>query len=82
MESTNELKVVLISNDNEKFSVSLEVARMSALVRNMLPDDYADDEEDETCVPLPNVNAATLSKVLAFCVHYLMEPMTPLVKVR
>eukprot|EP01031_Cornospumella_fuschlensis_P025383 gene25383-30650_t len=77
MEVTPETKVTLVSNDNEKFSVSVEVAKMSALVRNMLPDE---DDEEESCVPLPNVNSSTLSKVLAFCLHYLAEPMTPLVK--
>ena len=48
---------------------------MSELVKGMLEDESADDE-DTTEIPLPNVKAAVLKKVIEFCSHHRSEPMT------
>jgi len=52
---------------------------MSELVKGMLEDDGADDEET-TEIPLPNVKAAVLKKVIEFCSHHKSEPMTEIEK--
>ena len=73
-------QIKLVSQENESFSVSLEVAKMSTLVKTMLSDDAEDNEEKE--IPLPNVKSPTLAKVIEFCKQHVIEPMTPFEKVR
>lgn len=52
---------------------------MSELVKSMMDDD--DDDEQETKeIPLPNVKAQVLRKVIEFCEHHLEEPMTEIEK--
>lgn len=59
---------------------------MSELVKSMMEeneDDDADDDEEEkkvTEIPLPNVKAEVLKKVIEFCEHHLQEPMTEIEK--
>ncbi|KAL3137111.1 hypothetical protein ABBQ32_006689 [Trebouxia sp. C0010 RCD-2024] len=55
-------KVTLKSSDKQEFQVDEDVAFQSITVKNMLEDTGAD-----FAVPLPNVNGATLSKVLEYC---------------
>lgn len=52
----------LVSQEQEKFTVSKKVANMSELVKTM-----SDGDKDEKEIPLPNVKSAVLSKV----VHYM-----------
>ena len=52
---------------------------MSELVKGMLEDDSGDDD-DTTEIPLPNVKAAVLKKVIEFCSHHKSEPMTEIEK--
>ena len=52
---------------------------MSELVKGML-DDESGDDDDTTEIPLPNVKAAVLKKVIEFCSHYKSEPMTEIKK--
>jgi len=52
---------------------------MSELVKGMLEDESGDDD-DTTEIPLPNVKAAVLKKVIEFCSHYKSEPMTEIEK--
>ncbi|KAL3761331.1 hypothetical protein ACHAWU_000465 [Discostella pseudostelligera] len=70
--------VNLVSKEGESFTVETEVARMSELVRAMLDDDCDDDGVTE--IPLPNVKAAVLRKVIEFCQHHRTEPMTEIEK--
>lgn len=53
---------LLQSSDKQEFQVDEDVAFQSITVKNMLEDTGAD-----FAVPLPNVNGATLSKVLEYC---------------
>lgn len=63
--------VTLLSSDGQTFTVDAAVARMSLQVCNTLEE----CGEDEGPVPLPNVDSATLAKVLEFCVfHALAHP--------
>lgn len=74
-----ERDVKLVSLDGDSFVVPLKVAKMSHLVNTMLIDD---DSEEEKEIPLPNVKAATLAKVIEYCRHYMEDPMTEFEKVR
>lgn len=52
---------------------------MSELVKSMI--DENDDDDEVTEIPLPNVKAAILTKVLEFCKHYKKtEPMNEIEK--
>ena len=59
----------LESNDAEVFEVEVNVACQSKVLKVMLEDtgDIADDDDP---VPLPNVNGATLRKVIAWCTQH------------
>ncbi|GAX14587.1 hypothetical protein FisN_6Lh367 [Fistulifera solaris] len=74
--------VKLTSKEGETFDVPRKVAMMSKLVKDTFSDDDdEDDEEDETEVkevPLPNVTAPVLKKVIEYCTHYQDEEMTPI----
>ncbi|ORY80033.1 S-phase kinase-associated protein 1A-like protein [Protomyces lactucae-debilis] len=63
-------QITLTSSDNESFQVDLEVAEKSVLIKNMVED----IGEDDTVVPLPNVNANVLKKVLEWCEHHRKDP--------
>jgi S-phase kinase-associated protein 1 len=52
--------VKLISSDNEKVTVSKEVAERSVLLKNMM-EDIGSEEDAE--IPLPNVTMRVLKKV-------------------
>mmetsp|Transcript_25178 Transcript_25178/g.37099 ORF Transcript_25178/g.37099 Transcript_25178/m.37099 type:complete len:169 (+) Transcript_25178:56-562(+) len=70
--------VHLVSQEGEQFDVSLEVAKMSELVKTMFDDEQADDEVQE--IPLPNVKTAILAKIIEFAEHYKTDPMTEIEK--
>ena len=55
--------IKLQSSDGETFPVDVDIARQSVTIRTMLEDLGMEEEEDEV-VPLPNVNAAILKKVI------------------
>jgi S-phase kinase-associated protein 1 len=76
------LVLLQVSKEGEAFPVSITVAKMSNLVVDTLGEDEDEDEED--CVdakdiPLPNVTAVVLQKVIDFCEHYRqIEEMIPI----
>jgi S-phase kinase-associated protein 1 len=54
---------------------------MSELVKSMMDEDEDDDEQANVAeIPLPNVKAQVLRKVIEFCEHHLTEPMTEIEK--
>ena len=55
--------IKLQSSDGEIFPVEVDIARQSVTIKTML-DDLGMDEDEEEVVPLPNVNAGILKKVL------------------
>jgi len=63
--------VTLTTSDNESFTVEKEVAERSVLIKNMLEDVGESDQP----IPLPNVNAAVLKKVLEYCDHHRSDPL-------
>jgi len=71
----DERKIKLISKEGDDYEVPAAVAKMSELVKNMMEDD---DEDAE--IPLPNVKATVLKKVIEFCTHHITEPMNEIEK--
>lgn len=54
--------LTLISSDLEKFEVEESAARESRTILNMIEESCADND-----IPLPNVNAKILAKVIEYC---------------
>jgi len=68
--------VILQSREGETFKVHSDVAKLSKLVESLLDED--DDGEDEPTIPIPNVKATVLSKVIEYCTYYkTQEAMQP-----
>ena len=62
----------LRTSEGDIFEVGKEAACMSTLIKNMVDDTGAIDDE----IPLPNVNSAILSKVTEYC-QYHKDEVTP-----
>lgn len=65
--------VKLQSSDNEVFEVDVEVAKQSEVIRPMVENCDYDDFDDEP-IPLLNVNAAILKKVIEWATHHKDDP--------
>eukprot|EP00619_Florenciella_sp_RCC1007_P012125 CAMPEP_0205906222 /NCGR_PEP_ID=MMETSP1325-20131115/1818_1 /ASSEMBLY_ACC=CAM_ASM_000708 /TAXON_ID=236786 /ORGANISM="Florenciella sp., Strain RCC1007" /LENGTH=214 /DNA_ID=CAMNT_0053272221 /DNA_START=108 /DNA_END=752 /DNA_ORIENTATION=- len=71
--------VDLVSQEGDNFQVEKRVAKMSELVKTMIPEEE-DGETDQQEIPLPNVKSVILGKVMEFCKHYCEEPMNEIEK--
>ncbi|XP_040584956.1 S-phase kinase-associated protein 1-like [Mesocricetus auratus] len=69
--------IKLQSSDGEIFEVDVEIAKQSVTIKTMLEDLGMDDEGNDDPVPLPNVNAAILKKVIQWCTHHKDDPPPP-----
>ena len=67
--------IKLQSSDGEVFSVDVEIAKQSVTIKTML-EDLGMEEGDEV-VPLPNVNAAILKKVIQWSTYHKDDPPQP-----
>lgn len=65
--------IKLQSCDGTIFDIDVEIAMKSQTIKTMLDDLGMDDGEDEI-VPLPNVNAAILQRVVSWCTHHKDDP--------
>jgi S-phase kinase-associated protein 1 len=63
------MSVKLRSSDNQLFEVSVATARQSALIAQMLDDSSVDEE-----IPLMNVKALILKKVIEYCEYHQTRP--------
>jgi len=77
-EEEDEGNVQLVSQEGDNFQVERKVAKMSELVKTMLPEDEDADESQE--IPLPNVKSSVLGKVIEFCRKYKEDPMKEIEK--
>ena len=68
--------IKLQSSDGEIFPVDVLIAKQSVTIKTML-EDLGMDEEDEEEVPLPNVNAAILKKVIQWASYHKDVPPLP-----
>jgi len=66
----------LQSSDSEIFEIDIEIAKASMTIKTML-EDLGMDDDDEEPVPLPNVNAAILKKVINWATHHKDDPPLP-----
>ena len=76
-------RIKLISQEGDAFEVSLAVAKMSPFIMTMVSSEDEDGGDDAAKeVPLPNVTAPILAKVVEYCSHYVEEKMTEFEKAR
>ena len=71
--------IVLQSNDTRpiEYAVNREAAKMSGLIKDMLEDQ---DSEEQTVIPLPNVNGRTLKYVIQYIEHHWNNKAEPIEK--
>ncbi|KAK6201427.1 Skp1 family, dimerization domain-containing protein [Scheffersomyces amazonensis] len=63
-------KIIIISSDEEKFTVDQKVAEKSGVLKNMINDLNPDGLTEDFVAPTPNVRGIVLSKVLEWCEHH------------
>ena len=68
--------IKLQSSDGETFPVDVDIARQSVTIRTMLKD-LGMEGYGEEVIPLPNVNAAILKKVIQWCTYHKDDPPPP-----
>ncbi|KAJ2160479.1 hypothetical protein GGF46_002241 [Coemansia sp. RSA 552] len=66
--------VLLKSSDKQEYTVTMEVAKQSVLIKNLI-DDLG---ETDDAIPLPNVTGKVLKKVIEYCEHHQHDP--PIIK--
>uniref|UniRef100_F1KST5 Skp1-related protein n=1 Tax=Ascaris suum TaxID=6253 RepID=F1KST5_ASCSU len=75
-------KIRLLSSDNEAFEVERDVIKLSTTINTMLQDLGMDSNESGDAemgdpIPLQNVNAAILRKVIQWCQYHKDDPPPP-----
>lgn len=63
-------KVKISTKEGTEVEIPHEIAVMSVTIRNMLED----IQDTNGAIPLPNVDASTLKKVVEFCAYHLEHP--------
>lgn len=77
MNNTEESGTVnLVSKEGDTYEVPIEVAKMSKMVETTIEEESDEDVQE---IPLPNVKATVLAKVIEYCTYYKQDPMTPIV---
>lgn len=71
-EESKQPSLRLESGDGEVIPVEKDVAERSVLIKNMVGD--LGDEAMTEPIPIPNVNAAVLKKVIEWCAHHRSDP--------
>lgn len=66
-------QIKLRSSDSEIFEVDVEIAKMSETIKTLLEESCLDDDDEEP-IPLPDVNAAILRKVIEWSIHHKDDP--------
>ena len=68
--------IKLQSNDGETISVPLDIAKEMITIKTMLEDLGIDeDNNEEEVVPLPNVDANVLKKIIEWAQHHKEHPV-------
>ncbi|KAJ3274584.1 suppressor of kinetochore protein mutant [Terramyces sp. JEL0728] len=66
--------VKLTSSDGQEFNVAEDIITQSQLIKNML----SDLEVGEAAIPLPNVTAHILTKIIEYATHHKNDTPPPL----
>ena len=67
---TNNIQIK-VSKEGDTFEVPTDIAKLSNLVVTTLGEEMEDDDDETlTEIPLPNVKAAVLAKVIEYCTYY------------
>lgn len=66
--------IKLKSSDNKVFETDVRIAKCSGTIKTML-EDCGMSDEDDTIVPLPNVNSVILQKVLQWSNFHKDDPL-------
>ena len=69
-------QIKLRSSDSEIFEVDVEIAKMSETIKTLLEDCCLNGNDKEP-IPLPDVNAAILRKVIEWSNHHKDDPPPP-----
>ena len=69
------MQIKLQSSEGESFPVDVEIAKKSVTIKTMLED--LGIEEGEEAVPLPNVDAPILQKVIDWATQHRDDPSLP-----
>ncbi|CAB03110.1 Skp1-related protein [Caenorhabditis elegans] len=77
-EAAKEREIKISSSDNEIFLVPRNVIRLSNTINTLLMDLGLDDEEGTNAEPIPvqNVTASILKKVISWCNHHHSDPIS------
>lgn len=59
-------KITLVSKENEKIEVSIEIINMSLLLNDL----FQDNEDTSEEVPLAEIPSRYLKDIIEFCMHY------------
>ncbi|VVC45585.1 S-phase kinase-associated protein 1,SKP1 component, dimerisation,SKP1/BTB/POZ domain,S-phase kinase- [Cinara cedri] len=65
--------IKLQSSDGEVFQIDFDIAKASVTIKTMV-EDLGLKEDDEEIVPLPNVNARILNKVIQWATYHKDDP--------
>jgi len=64
-------KYIQVSKEGDTFEVPTDIAKLSNLVVTTLGEEMEDDDDETlTEIPLPNVKATVLAKVIEYCTYY------------
>lgn len=67
--------VTLISTDSQEFTITRNVAEMSATIKNLIEDTGTSNK-----IPIPNVTGAILTKIIEYCQHHIEHAEDPNIK--
>ena len=73
-----QMNIQVVTKNGDVREMPRSLAKMSELIRTMLPDD--DEEEYDQEIPLPNVTTSIFDKVLVFLKEYSERPMKEIEK--
>ncbi|CAG7846325.1 SubName: Full=Related to SKP1-Kinetochore protein complex CBF3, subunit D {ECO:0000313/EMBL:CCA69667.1} [Serendipita indica DSM 11827] len=65
------MSITIVTSDNEQFCVEKLVAQRIALIEDMV------ENAGDRPIPLPNVTASVLRKILEYCEHHKNDPLPP-----
>ena len=68
----NDEKIILVSQEGDKFDIPKKVAIMSELVKTMITTEDEDENEEDNNqeIPLINMKSKVLGKVIEFCKYH------------